>query len=169
MSKQNDEAVYVHVSVYSSPREARADYADLRADRRQVTDGRGFDAALVYRDENGEVKLRKRERATGKGLRTGVGVGAVLGAVLPPTIPLSIAMNTTARGAVSYLRRGMSRDDVAALGDALTEGQAALVVLAESDLEDYIARSTPRSLHHVSREVAMAVGELEVKLGEAGS
>jgi len=163
----NEEQVFVHVSAYSSPQEARADFADLRAGRRQATDGRGFDAALVYKDESGEIKVRKRERATGKGLRTGVGVGAVLGAVLPPTIPLSVAMNTTARGAVSYLRKGMSRDDVAALGDALVEGQAALVVLAEADLGEYISRTTSRSLRQVSRELGVAMGELEEKLAEA--
>lgn len=87
--------------------------------------------------------------------------------MLPPTIPLSVAMNTTARGAVSYLRKGMSRDDVTALGDALTEGQAALVILAESDLEDYLADRTPRSLRHVSRELGVAIGELEDKLAES--
>lgn len=160
------EEVFVHVAAYSSPREARADFADLRSGRRQATDGRGFDVALVYKDESGEVKVRKRERATGKGLRTGAGVGAVLGAVLPPTIPLSVAMNTTARGAVSYLRKGMSRDDVAALGGALTEGQAALVILAESDLDDYLARSTSRSLARVSRELEIAIDELVEKLGD---
>jgi len=160
----NEEDVFVHVSAYSSPQDARADFADLRSGRRQATDGRGFDAALVYRDESGEIKVRKRERATGKGLRTGVGVGAVLGAVLPPTIPLSVALNTTARGAVSYLRKGMSRDDVAALGDALTEGEAALVILAEADLEDYVAQNTSRSLRQVSRDLDVAIDELEEKL-----
>lgn len=158
------EEVFVHVSAYSSPQEARADFADLRSKRRHATDGRGFDAALVYRDRSGEIKVRKRERTTGKGLRTGVGVGAVLGAVLPPTIPLSVALNTTARGAVSYLRKGMSRADIATLGEALTEGQAALVILAEADLEDYVTRCTSRSLRQVSRELNIAVRELEQKL-----
>jgi len=163
---KNEARVFVHVSAYSSPQDARADFADLRSGRRRATDGRGFDAALVHKDEGGEIKVRKRERATGKGLRTGVGVGAVLGAVLPPTIPLSIAMNATARGAVSYLRKGMSHDDVAALAEALTEGQAALVVLAETDLEDYVARRTSRSLRQVSRELELAMDELEAALGE---
>lgn len=162
----NEGTLFVHVSAYSSPQDARADFADLRSGRRRVTDGRGFDAALVHKDESGAIKVRKRERATGKGVRTGVGVGAVLGAVLPPTIPLSVAMNTTARGAVSYLRKGMSRDDVAALGDALVEGQAALVVLAEADLGDYISRTASRSLRQVSRELDVAIGELEEKLAE---
>lgn len=166
MSSTTEEGVFVHVSAYRSPEDARADYAQLRSDRRRATDGRGFDVALVYKDADGEVKVRKRERATGKGMRTGVGVGAVLGVLLPPSIPLSVAMNTTARGTVSYLRRGMSRDDIAELGAALTEGQAALVVLADRDLEDYIAENSRRAERQVSRQLQVAAEALIEKLTE---
>lgn len=167
MKSTIEEGVFVYVSVYRSPEDARADYAELRSGRRQATDGRGFDAALVYRDADGEVKVRKRERATGKGMRTGAGVGAVLGVVLPPTIPLSVAMNTTARGAVSYLRRGMSRSDVADLGAALSEGQAALVVLSDRNLERYVAENSRRAIRQVSREIRVAAEDLVEKLAES--
>lgn len=160
-----DEQLFVYVSAYPSPADARADFAALRADRREGTEG-GFDAALVFKTDNGEIKIRKREHATGKGMRTGVGIGLVLGAILPASIPLAVGMNTTARGAVSYLRKGMSRDDVGALGEALTEGQAALVILSDSDIGDYVEARSTRAERHVATEVEVAADELRGKLAE---
>jgi len=50
-----------------------------------------------------------------------------------------------AGGVAGHLWRGMSRGDLKELGEALDEGQAAVILVGESKIEDQIERATKRA------------------------
>jgi uncharacterized membrane protein len=161
-----DDPVFLYVAAYGSEADAREDYEVLK-DLHAAGIVGTYDAALVTKDEDGKVHVHKHEKPTQHGAWTGIGVGAVLGILFPPSL-LGTAVAGGAAGAViGHLWRGMSRGDMKDLGEALDEGEAALVIVGKSKLEETLDRELKRAIKRVDKELKAESKELEKELAAA--
>ncbi len=97
--------------------------------------------------------MHKHEKPTQHGAWTGIAVGAVVGILFPPSLIGSAAVLGVAGGVTGHLWKGMSRSDVKELGELLDEGDAALVVVGESKLEQYLDRVFSRAAKRLAKEI----------------
>lgn len=161
-----DKALYLCLGVYPNVDLAAADYKDLaylHGSGRMGT----YDAAIVTKDAEGKVHVKKHEKPTQHAAWTGIGVGAVLGVLFPPSIIATAAVGGAAGGLVGHLWKGMSRTDVKELGEALDEGQAALLVVAPPGIEEQAERILSRSRQRVVRQLDVDHHEFAAALAEA--
>jgi uncharacterized membrane protein len=161
-----DEPVFLYVAAYDSESDARADYEVLKELHAGGVVGT-YDAAIVTKDEEGKVHVHKHEKPTQHGAWTGIGVGALVGILFPPSIIGSAVVAGTAGGLMGHFWRGMSRGDVKELGDALDAGEAALVVVGRSKLEETLDRELKRSQRRIEKQIKADTKELEKELQTA--
>jgi uncharacterized membrane protein len=146
-----DRPVFLYAAVYDNITDAESDYlgvADLHAAGVVGT----YDAAVIEK-EDGEVHVHKTEKPTQHGAWTGIAVGAVAGILFPPSIVGSALVGGAAGGVIGHLHRGMSRGDLKDLGEALDEGEAALIVVGESKIDEQIEKATSRARKVVEKQV----------------
>jgi uncharacterized membrane protein len=161
-----DRDLFVFVAGYANDEDARLDY-ELLKDLHAAGVVGSYDAAIVRKDEDGKVHLRKHEKPTQHGVETGVVVGALAGILFPPSIIASAAVTGLAGGLIGHFWRGMSRADVKELGEFLDESEAALVVVGESKLEEYLDRELQRAERRVAKEIKGDLKDFEKALNEA--
>src|SRR3954464_6505147 len=135
----SDEPVFVYVAAYDEEDDARADYEVLKELQAAGAIGT-YDAALITKDGEGKVHVHKREKPTQHGAWTGIGVGALVGILFPPSIIGTAIAGGATGGLVGHLWHGMSRGDMKDLGEALDSGEAALVIVGRSKLEETLER-----------------------------
>jgi uncharacterized membrane protein len=160
-----DRPVFVYAAIYDNEADAEADYegvADLHAAGLVGT----YDAAVLEK-EDGKVHVHKTEKPTQHGAWTGIAVGAVAGIIFPPSIIGSALVGGAAGGVIGHLHRGMSRGDLKDLGEALDEGEAALIVVGESRIDEQIEKATKRARKVVEKQVDADARELKRELDEA--
>jgi len=158
-----DEPVFLFLAVYDSENDARLDF-DVLLELHAAGIVGTYDAALVTKDAEGKVHVHKREKPTQHGAWTGIGVGAVVGILFPPSIIVSAAVAGTAGGVIGHLWRGMSRSDVKELGELLDSGQAGLIVIGRSKLEETLERELKRANKRVEKQLKVEAKELEKEL-----
>ena len=160
------EAVFIYIGTYPDEAAARDDYGvikDLHASGAVGT----YDAAVVTKDDSGKVHVNKDEMATRHGAWGGAAVGAVIGILFPPSI-IGTAIAGAAIGGVSgHLWRGMSRSDVKELGDVIDAGQAALVVVGDSKVEQALDKTTLKAEKHVAKELDVSPEDIDEAVQEA--
>ena len=144
--------VFIFVGAYQSKEDAEADYEVVK----ELHDGGaigGFDAGVITKDERGKVHVNKDETATRKGAWTGLGVGALVGILFPPSLLASGAVGAAAGAVTGHLARGMSRGDMKDLGETLEAGEAALVVVGQSRIEEALAKEAKRANRTMEKEI----------------
>ena len=161
-----DLRVFVFVGVYPSQDTAKADYEALRAAHAAGMIGT-YDAANVFKDAKGRVYVHKHEKPTQHGAWTGAAVGALLGVLFPPSIVGAAAAGASAGGLIGHLWRGMSRSDARELGEALEEGQAALIVFCGSRFSEQAEEILSGAENIVKKELAADPERLEQELQKA--
>lgn len=160
-----DRPLFVYAAVYDNHTDAEADFigvADLHAAGAVGT----YDAAVIEK-ENGRVHVHKREKPTQHGAWTGIAVGAVAGILFPPSIIGSAVVGGTAGGVIGHLHRGMSRGDLKDLGEALDEGEAAVIVVGESKVDERIEKATRRARKVLEKQVDADAEQFKRELQEA--
>ena len=161
-----DHTVYVYLGTYESEDAAREDLAAI-----QEQHSRGFvgtyDAAVIAKDEQGKVSVRKHEKPTQHGVAAGLTAGAVVGLLFPPALIGSALVGGAAGGLIGHFRGGMSRHDVTELGDFLADGQAALVVVGHDEYSERIPLSMERARKRTDKAVKVDKAEFEQALHEA--
>ena len=80
-------------------------------------------------------------------------MGAVVGILFPPSIIAGAAVGAAVGGVSGHLWRGMSRSDVKELGDMIDAGQAALLVVGQSTLEDALNKAGLKAEKHITKEL----------------
>jgi uncharacterized membrane protein len=147
-----DDRLVLCLGVYEATTSAELDYDDLK-----LLHGSGrlgaYDVAVVTREPDGTVHVHKREKATQYGAWAGVGAGAVLGVLFPPSILVTAPALGAAGGLAGHLRKGLSRDDMNELGEALRPGEAALLVVAGPDVEKQAERVLSRADRRLVKRV----------------
>ena len=146
------DAVFIYIGTYPSEAAARADYdvvKDLHAGGAVGT----YDAAVVTKDDAGKVHVNKDELATRHGAWGGAAVGAVVGILFPPAIIGTAIVGAAVGGISGHLWRGMSRADVKELGEVIDDGQAALVVVGESNVEQALDKAALKAEKHAAKQL----------------
>jgi uncharacterized membrane protein len=149
---KNPDGVFLYIGTYPNEVSARADY-DVVKDLHAVGAVGTYDAAVVTKDEDGKVHVNKDEMATRHGGWGGAAAGAVVGILFPPSIIAGAVVGGAIGGVGGHLWRGMSRADVKELGDVIDAGQAALLIVGESTIEDAIDKAALKAQKHVTKEL----------------
>jgi uncharacterized membrane protein len=161
-----DRPVFLYAAIYDDTEEAEADYEavfDLHALGAIGT----FDSAVVEKDAEGKIHVHKTEKPTQHGAWTGAGVGALVGILFPPAIIGSAVVGAAAGGVTEHLRKGISRGDLKELGDELESGSAAVIVIAESKIEEQLEKAVARANKVIEKEIDADADELKRELDAA--
>ncbi len=161
MSKDNP--VFVYGAVYADRDDADADY-DTLLDLHSADLVGSYDVALVYKDDEGKVHVTKHEKPTQHGAWKGAAVGALVGIVFPPAILGAAVVGAAAGGGIGHAMGGMSRSDAKELGDYLNDGEAALVVIGKSRVQEQLDRALTHAEKTQEKEIDADGKELAKEL-----
>jgi uncharacterized membrane protein len=162
----SDKPVFIYAATYSDPAEAELDYEgllELHAEKLVGT----YDVALVTKDEEGKVHLEKHEKPTQHGAWGGIAIGAVIGAVAAPAIIPAALVGGVIGGLGGHFRKGIARGDAKELGDLIEAGQATLLVIGESRLEEQLDKALTRAEKAVEKEIDVDRDEFKRELAKA--
>jgi uncharacterized membrane protein len=159
------EAVFIYVGTYSDEAQARDDYQIIKELHSAGAVGT-YDAAVVTKDD-GRVHVNKDEMATRHGAWGGAAVGAAIGILFPPAVIGTALVGAAVGGVGGHLWRGMSRSDVKELGEVIDDGQAALVVVGESQLEQALDKAVLRAEKHIARELDVSPQDIDRAVQQA--
>jgi uncharacterized membrane protein len=159
------EAVFVYVGTYPDEAQARDDYQVIK-DLHSAGAVGTYDAAVVTKG-NGKVHVNKDEMATRHGAWGGAAVGAAVGILFPPAVIGTTLVGAAVGGVGGHLWRGMSRADVKEFGEVIDDGQAALVVVGESQLEQAVQKAALRAEKHIAKELDVSPKDIDQAIREA--
>jgi uncharacterized membrane protein len=162
------EAVFIYVGTYPSEAVARADY-DVVKDLHAAGAVGTYDASVVTKDDAGKVHVNKDEMATRHGAWGGAAVGALVGILFPPAIIGTAVVGAAVGGVGGHLWRGMSRADVKEFGDLIDSGQAALVIVGESKLQEAVEKAELKAEKHVAKELDVSPRDVDKAVQEAAT
>jgi len=164
MSKSD--GVFIFIGTYASEVDARADYdvvKDLHAGGVVGT----YDAAVITKDEKGKVHVDKDETTTRHGAWGGAAAGALIGILFPPSIIGSALVGAAIGGVSGHLWKGMSRTDVKEFGEVIDAGEAALVVVGETSIENSIEKAGLKPQRKVAKELQVDKSDVDHAVAEA--
>jgi uncharacterized membrane protein len=159
----SDDPVFVYSAVYANRAGADADY-DTLLDLHSADLVGSYDVALVYKDDEEKVHVTKHEKPTQHGAWTGAAVGALVGIVFPPAVLGAGIVGAAAGGGIGHALGGMSGKDAKELGEQLDEGQAALVVIAKSQVQEQLDKALTHAEKSEEREIDADGKELAKEL-----
>jgi uncharacterized membrane protein len=143
---------FVLVATYPDEATAQQDYQVVKDAHAAGLVG-SYDAAVVTKDASGKVHENKDETATRHGAWWGVAAGAALGVIFPPSVLGAAAVGGAVGGISGHLAKGMSRSEAKQLGDFIDPGQAGLVIVGESKVEDAIKHAVTRAEKQTAQEL----------------
>ena len=159
----SDDPVFVYAAVYADRMDADADY-DTLLDLHSADLVGSYDVALMYKDSEGKVHVTKHEKSTQHGAWTGAAVGALVGIIFPPSIVVSAAVGAAAGAGIGHALGGMSRKDAEELGQQLSDGEAALIVIGKSRVQEQLDKALTRAEKSEEREIDADGAELAKEL-----
>ena len=162
------DAVFIYIGTYPDEAAARNDY-DVVKDLHAAGAVGTYDASVVTKDDAGKVHVNKDEMATRHGGWGGAAVGAVVGILFPPAIIPMAAVGAAVGGVSGHLWRGMSRADVKEFGDLIDAGQAALVIVGESKLEQAVDKAGLKAEKHVAKELDVSPKDIDKAVQQAAT
>jgi uncharacterized membrane protein len=113
--------------------------------------------------------VNKDEMATRHGAWGGAAVGALVGILFPPSIIATAAIGAAVGGVGGHLWRGMSRADVKEFGELIDDGQAALVIVGESTLEQAVDKAALKAEKHVAKELDVSPKDIDKAVQQAAT
>jgi uncharacterized membrane protein len=162
----SDRPVFLYAAIYDEIADAEADYEAV-FDLHDAGAIGTFDSAVIRKEEDGKVRVTKTEKPTQHGAWTGAAVGALVGIIFPPAILGSAIVGAGAGGLTGHLSRGIPRGDLKDLGEELEAGTAAVIVLAESKIEEQLEQATKRANKLIEKQVDADADELEREIDAA--
>ena len=154
------DAVFIYIGTYPSEAAARDDYEVVKGLHAAGAVGT-YDAAVVTKDFAGKVHVNKDEMATRHGAWGGAAAGAVVGILFPPAIIGTAIVGAAVGGVGGHLWRGMSRADVKELGEIIDDGQAALLIVGESKVQEAVDKAALKAEKHVARELDVSAKDVD--------
>jgi uncharacterized membrane protein len=168
MSKAD--GVFIYIGTYPSEAVAQSDY-DVVKDLKALGAVGSYDAAVITKDDSGKIHVNKDETSTRRGAWGGIAAGALVGVLFPPALIASAAVGGAVGGVSGHLWKGMSRADVKQFGELIDSGEACLLIVGESTIEDAIHKAglkaekeTEKQLDINSKDVDAAVVETAKQL-----
>ena len=150
MSKSD--GTFILVATYPDERAARDDYRIVKDAHASGLVG-SYDAAVITKDLSGKVHENKDETSTRHGAWWGVAAGAAVGVLFPPAILGAAAAGGVIGGVSGHLAKGLSRSQAKELGDFIDPGQAGLVVVGESKVEQALAKAVTKAEKQTAKEL----------------
>lgn len=160
------DGVFLYIGTYPSEDAARTDYEIVKSLHEMGFVG-SYDAGVVTKDPSGKVHVNKDEMATRHGGWGGAAAGAMIGILFPPAIIGSALVGGAIGGVSGHLWRGLSRSDVRELGELIDVGQAALLVIGASTLEDALAKAELKAEKHLAKQLNVDVEDVQKAVSEA--
>lgn len=174
MAASENDTLYVIAATYDDVDAAVADYEAVKALYYAVKSSHDFDAAVIAKDADGDVRIvKKHEQPTRHGASVGLGWGLAVGVVAALFPPVGIGLvgagagGAAIGGVVGHASGGVSRGDLKDLGEALDAGQAGLVAVYATNMADQIAANIKAANRIVSRATDMAADRLATDLHKA--
>jgi len=164
----SDKPVFIYAATYSDPADAEADYVGLLELHAAKLVGT-YDVALVTKDEDGKVHVTKHEKPTQHGALGGIAVGAAIGVLAAPAIIPAALVGGVIGGLGGHFRKGIARGDAKELGDLIEAGEATLLVIGESRLEEELDKALTRAERAVEKEIDVDREEFKRELEKAES
>ena len=161
-----DKPVFLYAAIYDDIADAEADYEAV-FDLHDAGAIGTFDSAVIRKEDDGKVRVTKTEKPTQHGAWTGAAVGALVGIIFPPAVLGSAIVGAGAGGLTGHLSRGISRGDLKDLGDELEAGTAAVIVIAESKIEEQLEQATKRANKLIEKQVDADADEFEREIEAA--
>ncbi|MGA8745047.1 MAG: DUF1269 domain-containing protein [Solirubrobacterales bacterium] len=162
----SDKPVFIYAATYSDTAGAEADYdvlLDLHAEKLVGS----YDVALVTKDADGKVHVEKHEKPTQHGAWGGIAVGAAVGVLAAPAIIPAALVGGVIGALGGHFRKGISRGDAKELGDLIETGEATLLVIGESRLEEQLDKVLTRAEKSIEKEIDVDRKEFKRELDEA--
>ena len=159
----SDNPVFVYGAVYADRAGAEADY-DTLLDLHSADLVGSYDVALMYKGDDGKVHVTKHEKPTQHGAWTGAAVGALVGIMFPPAVLGAAVVGAAAGGGIGHAMGGMSRKDAKELGEHLDDGQAALIVIGKSRVQEQLDKALTHAEKSEEREIDADGKELAKEL-----
>jgi uncharacterized membrane protein len=162
----SDRPVFIFAATYADREAAYLDYdglLELHADKLVGT----YDVAIVTKSADGKVHVEKHEKPTQHGAWGGIAVGAVVGILFPPSVLGAATVGGLVGGIGAHLKKGISRGDAKELGDLMEGGQAALVVIGESRVEEQLEKALKRAEKIIEKEIDADSREFKRELDQA--
>lgn len=160
------EAVFVYIGTYPDKAQAQGDYRVVK-DLHSMGAVGTYDAAVITKDDRGKVHVNKDEMATRHGAWGGAAAGAVIGILFPPSVIGTALVGAAVGGVSGHLWRGMSRADVKEFGDIIDAGQAALVIVGESKVQQALDKAALKAEKHVAKELNVSPKDIDQAVREA--
>src|SRR5580693_256569 len=158
-------STFVLVATYPDELAAREDYQVVKDAHSAGLVG-FYDAAVITKDAAGKVHENKDETATRHGAWWGIAAGAAVGVIFPPAVLGAAAVGGVIGGVSGHLAKGMSRSDAKALGDFIDPGQAGLIVVGESKVQDALTDAVTRAEKRAARELDVQPKDIDRTLQE---
>ena len=162
------DGTFVYVATYPDETAARADYQAVKELHATGLVG-AYDAAVVTKDANGRVHENKDETATRHGAWWGIAAGAAVGVLFPPAVLGAAAAGGLIGGVSGHLAKGISRARAKELGDFIDPGQAGLVVVGYSKVEEAIQKAVTRAERETAEELGVDPKDIDKALQQAVS
>jgi len=162
----SDKPVFIYAATYANPADAEADYEGLLELHAAKLVGT-YDVALVTKDDDGKVHVRKHEKPTQHGAWGGIAVGAAIGVLATPAVVPAALVGGAIGGLGGHFRKGIARGDAKKLGDLIDAGEATLLVIGESRLEEQLEKALTRAEKAIEKEIEVDRDEFKRELEKA--
>ena len=160
------DSTFILVATYPDEVTAREDYQVVKDAHAAGLVG-SYDAAVITKDASGKVHENKDETATRHGAWWGVAAGAAVGVIFPPAVLGAAAVGGVIGGVTGHLSKGMSRSQAKQLGDFIDPGQAGLIIVGESKVEDAIKNAVTRAQKQTAQELDVDPKDIDKTLQQA--
>ena len=137
-------STFVYVATYPDEATAREDYQEVKGLHAGGLVG-SYDAAVITKDDKGRIHENKDETATRHGAWWGVAAGGAIGLIFPPSVLGAAAVGGVVGAVSGHMSKGMSRSRAKELGDFIGPGEAGLVIVGESKIEEAIEKAVTRA------------------------
>jgi uncharacterized membrane protein len=162
----SEKPVFIYAATYADEAGAEADY-DMLLELHEAKLVGTYDVALVTKDADGKVHVEKHEKPTQHGAWGGLAVGAIVGVLAAPAVIPAALVGGVIGGLGGHFRKGISKGDAKELGDLIEAGQATLLVIGESRLEEQLDKVLTRAEKTVEKELDVDAKEFKKELDAA--
>jgi len=159
------EGMFIYIGTYPSEAAAQGDYEAVK-DLHALGAVGSYDVAVITKDGSGKVHVNKDEMGTRHGAWGGIAAGAVVGLLFPPSLIASAAVGGAVGGVGGHLFKGLSRSDVKEFGELIDAGEACLLVVGESTIEDAIDKASLKAEKHVKRQLSVNATDVDAAVVE---
>lgn len=160
------DGTFIYVATYPDKAAAQDDYQVVKGLHKEGLVG-SYDAAVVTKDTGGKVHENKDETATRHGAWWGVAAGAAIGVIFPPAVLGAAAAGGVVGGVSGHLAKGMSRSAAKDLGDFIEPGQAGLLVVGETRIEEAITKAVKGAEKEWAEELGVDPKDIDRTLQKA--